>query len=298
MSRVDLEHFPTSPTAIRMMSRVSAIYDQSYIAKWLFEVMGVEVDAARLRYEELRLQAFPETVTWAISYWEQKYGIPINESLDLETRRKNLMARRSIRAPMNPARVEQILGDICGRKVTVTENVEPYGFQVTVGEGENSVDFDALIKQLKKIKPSHQHFVFIFEAKSTIHITPKGTAHRFPYILAGTRPQENTVGKGEHLVVKAEPEGEGYPFGYPMTGQERAGTLPQENIIGKSEMLSVETALTAEGYAFEYSMTGRHEAGTLPQENVEGKSASNGISAFAEAEATTFTYPLCGEEYD
>lgn len=155
MDKIDLDHFPTSQSAIRMMSRVSPIYDRSYVAKWLYEIMGAETDIVRLRFEELRLQAFPETATWAISYWEQKYNIPINETLDLETRRKNILARRSIHAPMNPARVEQILSDICGYEVTTVENVKPYCFRVTIKCGKNEIDLDAVIKQLKKIKPSH-----------------------------------------------------------------------------------------------------------------------------------------------
>lgn len=188
MSNFDLEHFPTSPSAIRMMSRISPIYDRSYVGKWIFEVMGVEMDGARLRFEELRLQAFPETATWGIIYWEQKYGIPVNESLDLETRRKNVIIKRGIRSPMNPARIEQILGDMCGRQVEVTENVAPYAFQVTIYAGDTTVDFGAIFQRLRRIKPSHQRALLIFEADTGIRIRPQQTAHHFPYILAGAVP--------------------------------------------------------------------------------------------------------------
>ena len=39
---MNLENFPTSPAAKRMMKTVSPIYDKSYVAKWIFQVMGLE----------------------------------------------------------------------------------------------------------------------------------------------------------------------------------------------------------------------------------------------------------------
>ena len=50
---IDLEHFPTSQSAQRMMSRISPIYGKSYVGKWLFQVMGLEWDDAWLRFDEL-----------------------------------------------------------------------------------------------------------------------------------------------------------------------------------------------------------------------------------------------------
>lgn len=60
---MNLENFPTSPAAKRMIKTVSPIYDKSYVAKWIFQVMGLEIDEAWQFIEELRLQAFPETAT-------------------------------------------------------------------------------------------------------------------------------------------------------------------------------------------------------------------------------------------
>ena len=43
---IDLEHFPTNETALRMMERISPIYDRSYVGKWIFEIMGMEMGEA------------------------------------------------------------------------------------------------------------------------------------------------------------------------------------------------------------------------------------------------------------
>lgn len=173
--KVDLEHFPTSPTAQRMMSRISPIYDKSYLGKWIFEVMSTELDGTHLRYDELRLQAFPETVTWAISYWEQAYDITPKPMDTLEERRRALVAKRNMKAPMNPARIELILSNMTGKPVQITENVAPYTFSVSIQDVLGSyIDLNAALKRLMDIKPSHQTFWLFFEAQDQKEIIQWG----------------------------------------------------------------------------------------------------------------------------
>ena len=45
--KFDLEQFPTSESAKRMLSYVTpGFYDNSYVGKWLYQVMGLEYDDA------------------------------------------------------------------------------------------------------------------------------------------------------------------------------------------------------------------------------------------------------------
>ena len=67
---MDLENFPTRPTARDMMGMISPIYEKSYVAKWIFEVMSVPLTLAQDTVDDLRNQAFPETATWSLPYWE------------------------------------------------------------------------------------------------------------------------------------------------------------------------------------------------------------------------------------
>lgn len=164
MRGIDLEHFPTSEAAQRMLSRVSPIYSRSYVGKWLYQVMGLEMEDARRLFEELRQQAFPETATWGLTYWEQRYGITPNPADDLETRRQAVLDRQNARSPMNPARIEAIINGMTGMPVTVTENVADYTFLVTIeSEGAGSVDIPSITARLRKIKPSHQWFELTIE---------------------------------------------------------------------------------------------------------------------------------------
>lgn len=210
LKNLDLEKFPENSVSKRMISRVSPIYERSYVAKWLYEVMGQEVDDAEIRFSELREQANPETATWGLRYWEQRYGIEVDESRSLAARRAAVVSKRGTRAPMNPARIEEILSSMSGRKIRVEENVAPYTFRVYVENGEGFVDYDAIVRKLKKVKPSHLAFEVCFEVFATAYIGAgyHGTAQRVAAKIAGTlRPREllsMTYAKAGFLAVQQQ----------------------------------------------------------------------------------------------
>ena len=81
----DIEHFPTSESAKRMLGMVTkGYYDKSYVGKWLFQVMGLEEDELKKIIAELPAQIFPETATWSLRYHEEKWGLPIYEETEEE----------------------------------------------------------------------------------------------------------------------------------------------------------------------------------------------------------------------
>ena len=102
---LDLEQFPTSASAKRMIASVSEeFYEKSYVGKWLYQVMGLEWDEVRANVEILPEQVFPETATWGLMYHELKWGLPIRTNLPLDERRRLIYRKRDLRAPMNPWR--------------------------------------------------------------------------------------------------------------------------------------------------------------------------------------------------
>lgn len=221
--RTDLENFPTSTTALQMMLRISPIYEYSYVGKWIFQIMGMEMDEARAYFEELRLQAFPETATWGLVYWEERYGIPTDETLGIEKRRHGVLIRRGKKSPMNPARIEKIIGDMCGREVRVTENIAPYTFSVSILEGETTVDYGDILAQLRKIKPAHLSFNVLFESSVGVKVRPDKQHYYFPYILAGTVPETNTVGGIHDYNINPFMSAESNTFYYPLCGENDCG---------------------------------------------------------------------------
>jgi hypothetical protein len=216
---MNLENFPTSPAAKRMMKTVSPIYDRSYVAKWIFQVMGMEMDEAWKFFEELRLQAFPETATWGIVYWEQRYHIPPDDSLTIEERRQRVIIKRGKRRPMNPARIEQFTRDITGREAIVTERNGEYVFFIAILPGESAVDYQELIDTIKSVKPSHLAFKVLFETDVSMTIQVNNQAYTFEYPLTGTIPDINTVGGIEHGSILPSITAQGSVFDYQLCGE-------------------------------------------------------------------------------
>lgn len=146
----DLENFPTRELARDMMGMISPIYDNSYVGKWIFEVMSVPLSLAQDTINELREQAFPETATWSLPYWEQSYGLPTNEALSIEERRSRVISKRNYRKPMNPARIEMLLKELCGRDQV---NMYPSWHQQSI---EIQQQFNKSIAELKEGMDQHQ----------------------------------------------------------------------------------------------------------------------------------------------
>lgn len=167
--KFDLEQFPTSESAKRMLSYVTpGFYDNSYVGKWLYQVMGLEYDDARKLAEELRYQMFPETATWGLTYHEIKWGLPVRTNLSYEERRQLIYQKRDYKAPMTPYRMETYLKNATGFDVFVADCHDSgiYNFQPTHPNifkayftGDGTLDSKAAHEMLAKLKQSHTTYI-------------------------------------------------------------------------------------------------------------------------------------------
>ncbi len=169
MEKFDLENFPTSVSANKMLGFVSGgFYDKSYVGKWLYQVMGLEYDKALKMAEELPYQMFPETATWGLMYHEMKWGLPVREHLTYEERRKLIYQKRDVKAPMTPYRIEEYLKNVTDFEVHVADvhdsgiynykDSHPNRFKVTF-LGKGTLDAGAVRETLNRIKQSHTDFI-------------------------------------------------------------------------------------------------------------------------------------------
>lgn len=166
---IDLEQFPESESAKRMISYVSKdFYDKSYVGKWIYEVMGQEWDAVWEIIESLPYQVFPETATWGLKYHEQKWHLPIRKNLDNDTRRKLICQKRDGRSPMNPAKLGWHLENATGFKVRVedTHDTHLYGWKpmhpntfIVYFEGDGTLDVAIAKERLKELRQSHTTYL-------------------------------------------------------------------------------------------------------------------------------------------
>jgi len=202
---IDLDNFPTSATARRMMSRITPIYGKSYVAKWIFEVMGCEVDAVKGRMDELRLQTSPETATWGLKYWEQRYGIYPGPA-SLEERRRRVRAKRIARMPMNPERMSRILSAAYGCPAGVEENVAPYTFRVELErDGAIPLNLMDLLALIHEIKPAHQTCRICFSMGQKVYASAgQWAVYRPAAIMDGYSVQRETVLQVRHSAAVAQ----------------------------------------------------------------------------------------------
>jgi hypothetical protein len=152
---IDLDKFPISPTGKRMLSRVSPIYANAYVMKWLYQIMGEEMDTIWGRLAELPEQAFTQTVTWGIDYQEDKYSIQHDYSMTLEERREQLRRRKPQKRPISPGAIEQWVKESYGLDIDVDETTGAGIFTVTVAGTNSQEKRREMFWGLYRRKPSH-----------------------------------------------------------------------------------------------------------------------------------------------
>lgn len=163
--KFNLENFPTSKSALKMLSYVSdGFYDKSYVGKWLYEVMGLEYDEARELAEELPKQFFPETATWGLMYHEIKWGLPVRANLSYDERRQLIYQKRDYMAPMTPYSMEKYLADVTGFDVNIADINDPGEYNFVASHpnvfkvffsGIGTLDSKEVHAVLDKLKQSH-----------------------------------------------------------------------------------------------------------------------------------------------
>lgn len=287
---MDLENFPTNETAKDMMSMVSPVYDRSYVAKWLFEVMGQPMGLAKSTAMDLKNQAAPETATWSIPYWEQRYGITPDDSLKLKDRRSAVIRKRKFRKPMNPARIEMLVEELCGRKCEFVENTAPHFFEIKLLPGDTGVVLEKVIELVNEAKQSQKSFRVVFETPVSLRIRAEPRFLIFPYRMTGEKqktgqyPDRNMVGVISRAELQVAADGDSQVFPHVL-----AGTTPDVANIGVFPSVQLQASVLEDGVTFPYPITG-----TEPDISVLGEIEDGGIKAAVEGTPGSAVYKICG----
>jgi hypothetical protein len=139
-----------------MIQHITPIYAKSKIEQAIYEAIGQEFDNADELAHEVLLQLHPQTATWGLVFWEQRFNLPTNLNEPLERRRRKVIAKRQSKHTINPERMALILKNYTGADIEITENIAPYTFEVKlIGREGFPKSLEDLYKEVKKIKPSH-----------------------------------------------------------------------------------------------------------------------------------------------
>ena len=299
--RFDIENFPTSESALKMLSYVSdGFYDNSYVGKWLYQVMGLEHDSVLEILETLPNQMFPETATWGLMYHEIKWGLPIRENLSYEERRKLIYQKRDYRAPMTPHRMEVLLSDLSGCTVYINDihslgddgyvPEHPNIFRVTLEVGSDPVNMGEVLQKLRKVKQSHTTFTFrvTTAVKLLIGVDPK--SYRVIHRLCGTYPKISTgwrlLTSGIELDITA---------GGTLSGVSgETGQYPKTSTGLKITNDLVELQTSGKGQGVKYTLSGEGETGQFPKTSTGFVKANGGIVAVASGQGSRTEYVAAG----
>lgn len=188
------EDFPNE-VAQDMLSMVSPIYESSYVAQWIFHVMGKGIGKAQTLIHELPNEVFPETATWTLPYWEEIYGLEKREFLAVEERRKCILEKRNTYYPMNPARMAELLENRYGRGFEIIEKEGTYTFLIKTVQGGNGIDFTKLFDYVNGIKMSHMSYAVMIEMDEKFKATAGFAIKEHKRIgITGYIPEDPLIG--------------------------------------------------------------------------------------------------------
>lgn len=299
-----IENFPTSESAKNMMSYITGngFYDDSWVGKWIFQVMGMEMDDARAIIEDLPNQAFPETATWAMGYHEEKFGLPIREYIPLEERRQAVLAKRNRSTPSSPWKMEQIIKDITGQEVHVTDINEPGNtlphpnvFEILI-KGETPLDICAVKSRVDKMKQSHTTYAIYAYCEVGINVDTTPKSYKSIYDLCGTLPIISLALSVDTPDVVIEEILEAYRSILISTGEEVAGIEPVTSVLvslSNAELKIIETTLH-EKYANLYS--GEEDAGNIPLSSTRLSAQNESLSMRTDDKEYMTYFRMCGED--
>lgn len=141
-------------TAQEIIDYVSQIYGESYVALWVYEVIGTALNEAIGLANALRDEAGPGTSDFLLDYWEDHYGLPRDSTLTTEQRRAWLLQKIQDRAPINPTKLAKAISDaVGGAPTSIDENTAKNTFEVTIQGPPTSIDRAWSV--LNRKKPAH-----------------------------------------------------------------------------------------------------------------------------------------------
>lgn len=169
-----MDNILTSPEGKKIKEYISPIYDEAYIAQWILQTIGVELDDLRKWVEEYWNQIVPQTATWGLPYWESEYGIPTDSTKTNQQRRNELQVKIHTRTPMNPWRLAQIVSNATGGlKCRIVENTAKNTFQIWITAfNDVQINEEELKKIVNKYKPAHLVFEIMYENGDEAAIYP------------------------------------------------------------------------------------------------------------------------------
>ena len=153
------------------MSYLPENYPDSRETVTFQEAIQPEVGVMWEARNDLLLQLNPYTATWGLWYWEDALALGANQGLDLDVRRRQVVAKLQGRATTTPALLKAVAETMLGFPVTVIEYFAQYWVELEVdSDGKLPPGVFQLKERLREIMPAHLDWGLVIPTKVYIPV--------------------------------------------------------------------------------------------------------------------------------
>lgn len=176
-----------------LMSYLPENYPASRETVVFQEALQPEVGVLWEARDDLLAQLDPYSATWGLDLWEDALGLSNGQGLDLDTRRRIIVAKLQGRATTTPQVVKDVAETLLGVPVGVVEVFDEYTVLLATPAGFLPKPKAAHLRaQLRDIMPAHLDFQIVIPTLSFLAITgrlgPRFTQTTLPP-FQGTIPE-------------------------------------------------------------------------------------------------------------
>lgn len=150
------------------------------------EAISKENDIVKADIEDFKNQFFVSTCTWSIKHWEEYVGLISNPSLDLEVRRKAVIAKLSSQGTCTREMLISICENFTGYDVDIIDNLDDYSITIRINANGAMKNLSKLEETIEEIKPAYINFNFAIVTQREALFQTKFETYNVDYCLCGT----------------------------------------------------------------------------------------------------------------
>ena len=161
------------------------------------EALQPEVGVLWEARDDLLAQLDPWTAEWGLDYWEAALGLSNGRGVDLDVRRRAVVAKLQGRATTTPEAVKNVAETLLGVPVEVIEVFGEYRVELEVKPGlVPGAELPRLKEQLRQIMPAHLDWAVVIPVLARISLTPRAGPRCSEVVLEHYRPEPPGIRTG------------------------------------------------------------------------------------------------------
>lgn len=144
----------------RLLELLPPYEKNSRVFQEIMSVEQIEFDKLNIDIADLEKQLNIDTATWGLEIYEKELGLPVNQDLSINTRRKLIKSKLLMQPPASKSKIVDIIKSFV-ETAEVKEYFSEYKFEVVLKTLDTIGDKLHYIKQIvDDFKPAHLDYAF------------------------------------------------------------------------------------------------------------------------------------------